>query len=277
MAAPIEQKSPQPVLPNFSPLSRCLLIDASFRSRNEVVKAVKASVLFEEILEASSVVDGLKRLNARAFDACIIGPSLSQLASSDFIRSGKNSELSKHCAFVLLVEDITSVSEELLKELAHEVVEWPVTKSRFHAGVVRAILRASESSPWPGIRLSDVGELCINEGGDWKVYRESEDTKDTAEKGQSKQAADGSEDSIAKLIGQLDANNPKESVALILNKLVSKANKGKEGSKPDPFTEFFIEAVRDWLIELEFEKPQIATKNLRSRLRSYQFQVNKKL
>jgi hypothetical protein len=152
-----EQSSKRPdeaSLPQFPALSCCIVLDARFSSRQEIIRDLKASLLFEEIVEAKSLMDAMLLLTHRQPDACFIGPTMSLDRAIAFINEGQKKIHSGDCAFVSIIEANPEIRLQLLENGAHEVIERPCSKYTFSLGVIAAIVRANAGHPWSELAKS---------------------------------------------------------------------------------------------------------------------------
>lgn len=148
-------------LPEFAALSRCLVVDPSFRSRGEVIKKISDSKLFENSVVPDSLNDAQRMIREHKFDACFLGPSLTASKAQEFISAAVKNCMADDCAFIVIAK-----SEELdqgrpLEEGAHGQIPWPALHRDFFEGAVIAILKANKGKIWPGIRLSEDGKTLI--------------------------------------------------------------------------------------------------------------------
>lgn len=141
-------------LPQFPALSACVVLDARFSSRQDIIKDLKASLLFEDIIEAKSLDDAVYLLIHRQPDACFVGPTISPDKAIEFIRDGKKKIHTGDCAFVAIIEENPLMRDNLLANGAHEVIERPCSKYTFTMGVIAAIIRANAGHPWSKMATS---------------------------------------------------------------------------------------------------------------------------
>ena len=135
----------------------CVVIDARHGSRVEIVKDIKSSTLFEEVIEAQSLRNGLQLLDLQNVDALILGPSVSPAKAAAFIERGKQSVSSSDCAFIATVnfsDGAEAAAKELYAAGAHAVIIRPCTKMVFTEGIIRGVVAANANGAWAGILLS---------------------------------------------------------------------------------------------------------------------------
>ena len=248
-------------LPKFSSLANCLLIDASFRSRDQVIKDIKSSNIFENIIEASSIDDGHEKIHIRSFDACLLGPSVSLDLVSSFIKKAKPRSLAKDCAFIAVIKrdlDPTELTEP------HSVARVPCTKQAFFESVVRGVLKANKGTAWPGFKLGDDGSVMFLDGGQWKVLKG--DTGDDSAL-QSIIPEDfilnGNPESIQKFCDGLQ-HSPPSRIEKIIKMLLSGS-----GGIDDPFVGYFLAAIKEWKDDQSFLSLKEASQNLRQKLLAF--------
>ena len=144
-------------LPRFPALHMCVVIDARHGSRVDIVKDIKSSALFEEVVEAQSLRNGLQLLDLQNVDVLILGPSVSPTKAAEFIQRGKQSVSSRDCAFIATIrasDTAKNAAEDLYKAGAHAVISRPCTKMVFTEGIVRGVVAANANGAWAGILLS---------------------------------------------------------------------------------------------------------------------------
>lgn len=152
------KKSSDTVLPNFPALCCCVLIDARHSSRTELIKYLKASGLFEDVLEARSLSDGLTMLTRYDVDACFFGPSVTVDRCQEFIKKVADGKRSLDCAIVAVVSDPEVPDAVFLDRGAHGVIKKPCTRQRFTEAVIRAVVRANANSPWVSLAKEIFGD-----------------------------------------------------------------------------------------------------------------------
>jgi hypothetical protein len=145
-------------LPRYPALARCVLIDARFSSRLAISKDIKATLLFEEVLEATSIPHGLELLAEVSADVCVLGPSLSSDKACEFLSAARESSCAEDCAFIAIVEHAEEVPR-LNGAHAHKVLTKPLSKHQLFDGMVEAVVRANENSPWRAIFAATGGKL----------------------------------------------------------------------------------------------------------------------
>lgn len=141
-------------LPHFPALTKCILIDARYASRMELIKDLKASALFEEVVEAKSLIDGLAMLEMQEVDAIFLGPSVTFEKAAEFIQQGIKRGRSKDCAFVAVISPENQERELYEKSGVHGIIQRPFSRHVFTENVVKAIVKVNAGSPWKGILLN---------------------------------------------------------------------------------------------------------------------------
>lgn len=248
-------------IPKFPSLATCLLIDASHKSRAEITKDIKASSLFEEIIEAKSLEDALERIQIRSFDACLVGPSVSLDLVNPFIRKAKPRSYAKDCALVAIIKrdnDPSSLTD------AHAIVKIPCTRQAFFEAVVRGVLLAGAGQGWPGVKLSDDGSVMFLEGSEWKILKGDPDRVDLSKNIIPENfVLSGDSECIRKFCDGLQTSPPSR-----IEKIIKTLLSGSAQSN-DPFVRFFIEAIKEWKDDQSFLSLKEASQNLRQRLLSF--------
>ena len=254
-----EGKTGAIALPDFPALSRCLIVDASFASRIELIKDLKATCLFEELVEAGSIGDASLQLRKTEFDACILGPTLNADTAVEFVKAVKPAARSQDCAFIAVLAERPQV--QLPGEFIHAALYGKWSKRQFFEQLIRAILKANKNTVWPGVRLDQDGNIQVCRDGVWQILL---DTESCLEDDQdlidclTKACADSAEDHSALQVKK------------ILEKLLSQAsNPGALEHSDDAFTRFFHGALQEWLFDSQYESRARAMKNLRAKLLSF--------
>lgn len=253
-------------LPRFPALSRCLVLDASHKARIALVSMLKSCFLFEDIMEASSVDDGGRKVCNINYDACIIGSTISQDLAHNFLETYKKQTLAKDCAFICIVRD--GFGDPMAYPQAHGVVVIPCVKQKMFEGMARAILTASNGVGWPGVKLAEDGSIMLLENGEWKVFSECEPVL-VREELPPGFVLSGDRDSIEKFCEAIP-KTPKDKVEKIIMGLLS--GSGSNGS--DPFIPFFIAAIKEWQTDMTFMSLKEASQNLKNRLLSFSENVS---
>lgn len=140
--------------PTFPALETCLMVDPRHSTRHELRKDLKASNLFENIVEAKSLDDGSRIASAHRFDAVFLGTSLAQEKALGVLNSMVPKSFTPDCAFIVLVPRNTVAPEPYFAAGAHRVIETPCPRTVFAEGVVRGVVAANANSPWTGIVLN---------------------------------------------------------------------------------------------------------------------------
>ncbi len=121
-----------------SPITSGLVVDSSLVSRRQLVYDLREHGLVGDVVEAQSVNNGLDTLISKPLDLCIMGPSLSELSSVDFVTRGKL-VAPKSCAFVAVVRKNRVPSQSLCEAGADALIEYPYTKQTLTSVVTETI------------------------------------------------------------------------------------------------------------------------------------------
>ena len=251
-------------LPRFPALSRCIVIDSSHRARINLVSSLKSCFLFEDIMEASSVADGGKKIANISYDACIIGSSISVDMANEFLKTYKPKVLSKDCAFIRIIRD--GEGDPYAYPEAHGVVAIPSNRQKMFEGMARAILIASNGVGWPGVKLAEDGSIMLLEDGEWKVFGDCEPVH-IREELPPGFVLSGDRESIIKFCESLP-KTPRDKVEKIIMGLLS----GNGSQASDPFVGFFISAIKEWQSDMTFMSLKEASQALKTRLLSFEEQ-----
>jgi len=251
-------------------LSRCLLVDASFRSRKLIVGSLKASTMFEEIVEGKSLNDGLEQLAMRPFDALFLGPSLQIERSDAFFGQAKRVSLAKDCAFVSIFRDTLEGSTLVENSIAHVTVSDKATKRLFTESIVRAVLLACDESPWPGVRLDGDGNLMVSEKGVWrkvggKIEAISPEARDPQSPDLSSLLTPKVLETLANACGErVEAETPEE-LSRLLGKILVSDGVG-DSSVDDPLSVATRRVVQEWALDKDYMGIKEASKVLKRKL-----------
>lgn len=123
-------------------LERTILVDSTYESRQKVLRDIRKAAISKMVVEAPSVIDGLRSIECGGIEVCFLGPSLSAPASRHLMRVARNLPTAQNCAFVAL--DQSGVSNfAALKDEIHvdETIEFPFIGNNFRTIVKQATNR----------------------------------------------------------------------------------------------------------------------------------------
>lgn len=243
-------------IPQFSPLAKCLLVESSFKSRNEIIKSIKSTDIFQDIISPKSLEDGVSAISKETFDACVIGPSIKPETIKIYIDELLKNTFSEDCAIVVLYKEEAD-TENFLR--AHSICKFPSSKLLLFEAIVRAILLSNKGSVWPGIRLSEDGKVEIKLEDNWTVISSSSSKPYEGLKSDFK--IEANQNSIEEFYQGLQ-KTPKSKLEKILSSIL-------QIDSSDPFHKFFKSAILEWKDELEFSTPKEAALNLRWKLLNF--------
>ncbi len=131
----------------YPALEKCMIVESRFLVRQEIVNSIKASALFEKVLEAQSLADGIEKVKTIKLDACFVGTSISPNAVEVFLDKASATSKSKNCSFIVVVNE---TNKDAVKQFAksHGIINWPSNRANFSASIVQSIIKANENSPW---------------------------------------------------------------------------------------------------------------------------------
>ncbi len=288
-------KSEEQGLPRFPALHMCVVIDARHGSRVEIVKDIKSSTLFEEVIEAQSLRNGLQLLDLQNVDALILGPSVSPVKAAAFIERGKQSVSSSDCAFIATInaaEGAEAAAKGLYAAGAHAVIIRPCTKMVFTEGIIRGVVAANANGAWAGILLSAeakgldmFGNVIVKRGapqlaalGGVKVVNTAADDlldEPAVVAGSLAAVLQKTQTIIRELMtgaesGQLSLDpegKPTQSTARAINAIIQK---GTQEIADDPkladARTFYSEALTQWFVDFVQLSQRDASERLRERL-----------
>ncbi len=266
--------SDEDFLPQFPALHRCLLLDNRQWSHARVLRELKSTRYFEQIMDTKDQEQAVKLVSAHEFDACFTGPTLSKDEVISFLSRSESGSYSDDCARICLVYEECDYAEELLKSGAHGVIEIPCARPVLRLGIVRAVVAANANSPWKGILLQMGTDQIPDEAlGKLLIIEDSTSANRTFS---SETKVKVIEDDPSDLFGTisilgaqelLDADGEEaEEVKQMVLKLVKKVPSLK--TLPG-FNEFLNEAISDWRQDLENMSKEEAAERLRKRLTSF--------
>lgn len=148
---------------SLPPLPRAFVVDSRFSSRFKVIEELKLSKLFSEIVGPFSLADAKKQLRHNKFSAGIIGPTISEKAALDFLKSPKL--LNDKTGVIALVSPTQTRQGLLQTGVIRDIV--PVSKLRrdLVPSLVRAVVAADPKSAWKSLALEQglLGDVEIEE------------------------------------------------------------------------------------------------------------------
>ncbi|HMO17809.1 MAG TPA: hypothetical protein PKA63_07335 [Oligoflexia bacterium] len=255
-------------IPKFSALQRCLIVDSSFQSRKEIIKDIKATELYEEIIEGNSIAESLDRIKSNYFDACYAGTGISYSGATKFILDAKKDTMSEDCAFIALVKSTRTPDEKIFPE-AHSVIILPCTKRYFFEESVKAIISANKGIVWPGIRIGKDGSLEHIIDDEWQKLSDNEDIQLLISKGSGSALPKNfvlvPEPKAIENFCERILHTPKNRVQEIIITLIKQA----EGENADPFSLYFLSAINEWRDSLDYCTAKEASLNLKKSLLEY--------
>ncbi|MFN8389679.1 MAG: hypothetical protein U0136_05260 [Bdellovibrionota bacterium] len=262
--------------PRHPALNRVMLVESRFGVRADVIRALKASLLFEEIVEAKSLSDGLMKLYSDEFDACIIGASVNRVRAKDFVTRAVQASKGKDCAFIALVsEPDESVVLADTEKFFHAEVQWPCSRRTLKDGIVLAVSNANSESGCKGIFIPST--LPPQPTAVEETPSSPEQISGRFQHAMSTFMAGGLADLSFIVEGVergdfgLDAERrPPVAIRTIIEDVVEKLFPPElQSRRMRAFKEYFLAALLLWYVDLVSYTPEIARNNLRSSLISY--------
>ena len=263
-----KQQEKAAALPDFPALGCCVLVDARHSSRLDIIKDLKASLLFEDILEAKSLNDAEVLLERHRPDACFIGPSVSPDRAIEFITAGKKKDGLNDCAFIALINMDPAVRENLLQNGAHRVIERPYSKFLFVKEVINAIIAANEGHPWKALAVS-LGLIQEEENLSAPAINPLLAASQPAAAGEIPATTD-----FNKLLSSLNLNDlgaaggtPSlgtiEKIKGLINSLLPERS---DGASLQELRMFLEGEIQQWITDQQVVSREMATKNLKRKL-----------
>lgn len=135
----------------YPALHRCMLVESRYSMRADVVKALRAAMLFENIVEAASLRDGIEQLATSSFDACIVGTSVTPSKAIDFISRAQQATQGRDCAFIVLAREGDEAIVMPASAAPCHTVQWPCTTKSLFDGIVIAVVKSNGEKSWTGV------------------------------------------------------------------------------------------------------------------------------
>ena len=136
----------------YPPLACCMIVESRFGTRSEVTKTLRASQLFDTIIEPSSVSAALLELAEREVDAVIVGNSVTPMRATEFVREALRVSRASHCAFLSLATDDAHAESLRTDESYHQVLRWPCARNELSTGIISAVVAANREGLWAGVQ-----------------------------------------------------------------------------------------------------------------------------
>lgn len=224
--------------------------------------------MFEEIIEAKSLDDGLQQLASRDFDALFLGPSIQIERTDAFFEQATEVSRAKDCAFICIFRDFLSGSEIIKASKAHVTVSDTCTKRAFTEAIVRAVLMACDSSPWPGVKLDSEGSILVSENGVWRKFDAENEGGGESDGTQGVSSLLGS--GVLKILADCCAEEVKEETHDEFSRLIAIiiASDSDEVSSPAPedTRAQTRQAVQEWVLDKDYMGPKEASRVLKKKL-----------
>jgi hypothetical protein len=251
----------------YPALAKCVVIDARFGSRLDIVKDLKATDLFESIIEAKFVNNGLTILARGGVDACFFGPTIARETAGKFIVQAAKIPLAGDCAYVAVLPDESADAHELDKSGIHGFITKPFSKRAFADMIVRSVIAANANGVWAGIAISDLGSKADSvlglENPGMKLAtavmsRASDSIKSIIA------------DYRAKKFGLDQYGEPTPETAQAIGRIVAEAVSSFQlAGELAEFADFFRRSLNEWFVELVTTNEKISQANLRRRMLSF--------
>ncbi|MDD2941420.1 MAG: hypothetical protein PHC51_00495 [bacterium] len=129
-------------------LACCIVIDARFSSRQDLLERLRSFRMFDVVVEAKSFADGLAMLGREKVNVCVLGPTVSLEKAEQFIiQSKEQGGVSESCAYLVMMSQRTGAEAEI-RRLAHGVVFSASSAEEFEHGLVQAVIKADTHGSW---------------------------------------------------------------------------------------------------------------------------------
>lgn len=259
--------------PDYPALNAVTVVDSRLGSRRELIKDLKATALFERVVEAKSLAHGLLTLHIEDVDSCMIGPSLRSDKALQFLESAKQIPTAEVCAFVVVRNEGSNSEKEFERVGVHNIIRRPYTKEVFREKVVQSVIKANANSEWAKIaqaRLADGQTLGQTEQA---VQDEEGDLpnrlaltavfRDTLPR--LKDIVVGHQDGQ---YGLLIDGRPTPRTSAAIRELIEEILDSQELSPEERIymANYLDTAIRDWFVDVVLRSEGIATAKLRKKL-----------
>lgn len=134
-------------------LACCIVIDARFSSRHELLERLRSFGMFDSVVEAKSFDDGLAMLSRERVNVCVLGPTISLEKAEQFIVQSKDHQskapngVSESCAYLVMMSQRTGAEADI-RRLAHGVVFSTASTEEFEYSLVQAVIKADSHGSW---------------------------------------------------------------------------------------------------------------------------------
>jgi hypothetical protein len=261
-------------LPRYPALAKAFLLEARHSVRIELVKDLKASLLFDYVVEATSIGNGLGMIEAQEGDAYFIGPSVTKERVFEFLEKGDKAKLSKDLAFVVIADTLLEGPEEFLEKGAHGVIRRPYSKAVFTEGTIRAVIAANGNGAWATMVKKQGGQIFegVDGVGSGSIIVKPMKTfpyEELAGKlvAYIKGGVQLSDDELSS-IQKCGDNDVKQFNRSIVDAFVGKTP-NVPGGNIEAFKTFFEKSLNEWIENSKFGSITEATSQLRLTLLNY--------
>ncbi len=228
--------------------------------------------MFEEIIEAKSLDDGLAQLAARNFDALFLGPSIQIERTNPFFERAAKVSRAQDCAYVAIFKDFLSGTDLVKRSQAHATVSDKSSKRVFTEAIVRAVLMACDDSPWPGVKLDEDGSILVSDNGVWRKFESDGETASpeltNASAGMAALLSSGVLTILADACGEKVQEETQEELSRLMAKIMA-ADTAEESDATEDLGGVAAatrRAVQEWLLDKDYMGPNEASKVLKKKL-----------
>lgn len=134
----------------YPALEKCMIVESRFLVRQEIVNSIKSSSLFDNVLEAQSLSDGIEKIKTINLDACFVGSSVTPNNAESFLGKAAKASISEDCSFIVVVNEENKEAAKYISN-AHGVIDWPCNRENFTKGVIKSVVKANNNSPWKNL------------------------------------------------------------------------------------------------------------------------------
>ena len=251
----------------YPALSTCLVVDSRLGSRHAIVKDIKSSDLFEQIIEAVSLADALLILEKGGVDACFMGPSLSAPALSAFIEQAKRLTTTEDCAFISIIGNDSPEAKKFKNSGIHAFIPRPYSKKTFTELTIEAVISANADGIWAGISLKSLAQ-------GFTVLDKKKDAGALLAAAAMRKTSAGLKRIVADyhqhLLGLDPYGEPSAQAWKMLDDLRQEALANFQGH-PDieSFSQFLRSILGEWFVDLAQTNDRIALENMKRKIMAY--------
>lgn len=248
-------------IPALSPLSTCLLVESKFSSRRSMMRKLSRKGLFKQLVEGQSVMHGLSLLANQAFNACIIGPSVTTKKAVTLLQKAKRIPTNSRCAFIAVVKSGTREEKQLCSVGCHATLDnEDVSAEAIAIAVIQAVAKADTQGSWArAIRDGATSRESIEETLVAAALRATIKGLEEIQRG-----LKSGEYGLDRF-GHVSLATENHIRMMVTNAL----RRYESSPRFSEFKEFYIEVLKDWVVDFVQVSPQHAKHSFTERMLRY--------